>query len=213
MHTNTITTCASLALIAGAASANHVDFMSDGNFNISGPGSTVVAGDPGNILGGLRYVGIDTVDGASSASMMAGNSFIDFENDSTAAGVLTLDYGDFMGGNGELNADFATDWDFVTVSFSDVVGTGVLSVSFESSSGAGSSASVVVDSAGDYSFGFEDVGYSMVDFNDIDRVTVTLMASEDADFRLTGFTREAVPAPASLAVLGLGGLCASRRRR
>lgn len=213
MQHKTITAAAALTLISGSASANHVDFMTDGNFNISGPGFTVVDGDSANILGGTRYVGIDTVDGASSASLMAGNDFIDFQNDVNAAGVLTLDYGDFMGGNGALNADFDTDWDFVSVSFSDVVGDGVLSVSFESSSGAGSSASMVVDAAGTYSFGFDDAGFSMVDFSDIDRVTVTLMASADSDFRITSFTREAVPTPSSLALLGLGGLCATRRRR
>lgn len=213
MRINTITYGSALAMFAGCAAANHVDFIVDGNFNISGPGSTVVTGDTDNILGGARFVGIDTVDGASSASLMAGNSFITFENDETAAGVLTLDYGDFMGGNGALNADFDTNWDFLAVSFSDVIGDGVLSVSFESSAGAGSSASMVVDSAGTYSFGFDDAGFSMVDFNDIDRVTVTLMSSTGSDFVIDAITREAVPTPASAALLAFGGLCAGRRRR
>ncbi len=213
MQLRTISSTIAIAMLAGGASANHVDFISDGFFNISGPGSTVVSGDSANILGGARFVGIDTVDGASDASLMDGNNFIDFTNDDTAAGVLTLDYGDFVGGNGALNADFDTDWNFVSVSFADVVGDGVLSVSFESSAGSGSSASMLVDSAGVYSFGFDDAGFSMVDFNDIDRVTLTLMASTGSDFQIDGITREAVPTPASIALLGLGGLCAARRRR
>ena len=203
MHLQAVTTAASLALITGTAAANHVDFILDGMFNISGPGSTVVSGSSDNILGGLRFVGIDTVDGASSASLMDGNNYIDFENDETAAGVLTLDYGDFVGGNGALNSDFDSSWNFVSVSFADVIGDGTLSVSFESSAGAGSSASMVVDSAGVYSFGFDDAGYSMVDFTDIDRVTVTLTASAGSDFQIDSITREVVPAPASMALASM----------
>lgn len=213
MRVHTMAAGLGLALIAGSARANHVDFVVDGIFNISGPGSTVVSGDPANILGGARFVGIDTVDGASSADLMIGNEFINFDNDDTAAGVLTLDYGDFLGGNGQLNSDFASTWNFVAVEFLDVVGDGSVSISFESTAGAGASASQVVNAAGIYYFAFDDAGFASVDFGDIDRVTVQVFSSLGSDFDIGAITREVVPAPASLALLGLGGLAAGRRRR
>lgn len=211
---NTRIALASAGLLAPAAVANHVDFMADGQFNISGPGFTVVAGDPDNILGGLRYVGIDSVNsGDAIAQKLAGENFMTFTNNNGAAGVLTLDYGDFVGGNGPLDSDFSSQWSFLAIEITDVSGVGALSVAFESSAGTGSTAAQIVDSAGVYYFAFDSLGLSLVDFSDIDRVSVRLAAQAGADFGIGRITREAVPTPGAVAILGLGGLLVVRRKR
>lgn len=213
MRISTTTAGMILASFAGVASANHVDFMTDGFFSLLGPGSTVVPGDSANILGGARFVGLSASDGLSTASMLDGDNFITYDNDATGNGVLTLDYGDFAGGNGPLNSDFGSDWNFVAVQMLGVVGEGTMSLTFESDAGAGTSAGVTVDSMGIYFFSFDDAAYDAVDFSDIDRVTLTLAGQSSSEFLIQGITREVTPAPASAALLGLGGLCAARRRR
>jgi hypothetical protein len=205
---------AAAGLLAPAAAANHVDFMVDGQFNISGPGSTIVSGDTANILGGLRFVGIDSVNaGDAVAEKLDGQDFMTFTNNNGAAGVLTLDYGDFAGGNGPLDADFSSQWSFLAVEIIDASGLGALSVSFESSAGSGFTAAQTVDSAGTYYFAFDAAGLGLVDFGDIDRVGVRLAAEAGADFTIGQITREVVPTPGSLAILGLGTLITIRRRR
>lgn len=205
---------AAAGLLAPAAAANHVDFMVDGQFNISGPGSTIVSGDTANILGGLRFVGIDSVNaGDAVAEKLDGQDFMTFTNNNGAAGVLTLDYGEFVGGNGPLNADFATQWSFLAVEIIDASGMGALSVSYESSAGSGFTASQTVDGAGTYYFAFDASGLELVDFGDVDRVGVRLAAEAGADFTIGQISREVVPTPGALAILGLGALTVVRRRR
>lgn len=196
--------------------ANHVDFLVDGPFLVNDANPTqVIMGSGDNILGGSRLVDVDAQTGAagqSFAQLLDGDTFLDFVNDGLATSALTLDYGDFAGGVGELNSDFDTNWDAIVVNFSDVVGDGLLTVAVESSAGNGVSAAQTVMSAGTYSFFFNEAGFSGVDFTDVDRVTITLQAGEGADFRMTAITRE-IPAPGALAVLGIAAVAGRRRRR
>ncbi len=199
-----------VATLAGAAHANHIDFMVDGPFTLNGASSTTVNGNPDNILGGARFVSMDTVD--AIAQLGPGNDYIFFDGLGAASPTLTLSYGDFGGGT-PLNADFASMWDMVAVNFSSVTGTGLLSVEFESGSGSGTSAQTLVSSAGTYSFNFDEPVFNGVDFSDIDTVTLTLTANVGGDFQIESFTREVIPAPGTAALLALGGAAALRRRR
>jgi hypothetical protein len=199
-----------IAFAAGAAHANHIDFMTDGPFTLNGASSTTVSGSPDNILGGQRFVSMDTVD--AIAQLNPGDNFITFDGLGAATPTLTLSYGDFGGGT-PLNADFASMWDMVTVTFASVTGSGLLSVEFESGSGSGTSAQTLVGAAGSYSFGFDEPVFNGVDFSDIDTVTLTLSATIGSEFAIESFTREVIPAPGAAALLALGGVAAFRRRR
>ncbi len=205
-----VSTASAVALLAGAASANHIDFMTDGAFTLNGASSTTVGGNPDNILGGARFVSMDTVD--AIAQLAPGDNTIFFDGLGVASPTLTLSYGDFGGGT-PLNADFASMWDSVAVNFASVVGTGLLSVEFESGSGSGVSAQTLVSASGSYQFNFDQPVFTGVDFTDIDTVTLTLTANPGAEFEIESFTREVIPAPGAAGLAVLGGLAAFRRRR
>ena len=206
--------------------ANHVDFIVDAPFSLVGGatgGSTIVTGDPANILGAARFVGVD---GLSVATLPDGGDRISFVADGAATGAvtLTLDYGDFAGGNGPLNSDFDTMWDFITVSFGDptlLSGPASLALTVVSSAGSGTVTSVLPTafSGGFANFAFSDPGFSAVDFLDVDRVTLGVTTAPGSIISISSITREvnAVPEPASLAMVGLGGLglglVGLRRRR
>ncbi len=205
-----LSTAAATTMLAGTASANHIDFMTDGPFTLNGASSTTVAGSPDNILGGARFVSMDTVD--AIAQLGAGDNTIFFDGLGVASPTLTLSYGDF-GGGAPLNSDFASMWDSVAVNFASVTGTGLLSVEFESSAGTGTSAQTLVSTSGSYFFNFNEPVFNGVDFSDIDTVTLTLTANPGADFEIESFTREVIPAPGAAGIAVLGGLAAFRRRR
>ncbi len=191
MRTYVYAACAAGAC-ALTASANHIDFIVDGEFTLAGPGATTVSGDPGNILGGARFVGVTVLGGSASAEKLVGNDFIDFTIGLSAPATLTLSYGDVTDGNGPLNADFTTDWNAVVVEVLDVgVGGGTLSVVFESDGQAGVSTRLV-NGPGVYEFLFAEPGYEFVDFTDIDTVTAQLTASPGGSFRIGSITRELV---------------------
>ena len=223
---------AAAALIAapGVASANHIDFITDGEFQLlldpsETTESTIVAGDSDNILGGLRFVSVTENNGRQtsiSAAKFSGVDALEFSNGTDAKGMLMLSYGDFGGdSNGALNSDFASMWDAIRVSFLDVEGPvlekGSLTVMVESSAGSGTSTQVVT-TAGDYDFLFTDADFADVDFSDVDTVAIRLITmANGSDFLIDSITREVVnviPTPAALpAGLGLLGLALLRRRR
>ena len=227
-----LATVAAAALIAapGVASANHVDFIVDGEFQLllqpdENTESIVVDGDSDNILGGKRFVSVTENNGrmtSISAAKFGGVDALEFSNGTDASGTLMLSYGDFgSDSNGPLNSDFDTMWDAIDVSFLDVEGPvlekGSLTVMVESSAGSGTSTQVVT-TAGDYRFLFTDPGFADVDFNDVDTVAIRLITMADgSDFLIDSITREVVnviPTPAALpAGLGLLGLAMLRRRR
>lgn len=199
---------AAATLVSATASANHIDFIVDGPFTVDDGGSLIVAGSNDNILGGQRFVSVDSVDAV--AQLDPGDSVITFDALGTAEATLTLSYGDFAGGD-PLNADFASMWSAIAVDFEFVTGSVLLSVEVESGAGFGLSSQTLVATAGSYEFAFDQPAYNGVDFSDVDRVTVEFAAEPGAAFSLASITR--VPAPASASVLGLLVIAGARRRR
>ncbi|MGP1309273.1 MAG: hypothetical protein ACTS27_03640 [Phycisphaerales bacterium] len=208
IRTAAVTAMTAGAFLSAAASANHIDFMVDGPFTINDGSSMIVAGNPDNILGGERFVSVDSVD--AIAQFSNGDNVITFDALGTAEATLTLSYGDFAGGD-PFNADFASQWSAIAVNFASVTGEGMLSLEIESTIGLGTSAQNLVTTAGEYIFEFDQPVYNGVDFNDVDRVTLELNASPGAEFEIESITR--VPAPAGAALAGLVGFAALRRRR
>ncbi len=227
-----LATLAAAAIVAvpGVAWANHVDFITDGEFQLllapsESTQSIIVDGDPANIIGGKRFVSVTEQNGrltSISAAKFGSVNALEFSNGTDATGTLMLSYGDFgAGSNGALNSDFDTIWDAIDVSFLSVEGPtsvkGTLKLMIESSAGSGFAEQVITD-AGDYRFLFSDAGFAGVDFTDVDTVALRIVTiAAGSDFLIGSITREAVnviPTPAALpAGLGLLGLALLRRRR
>ena len=219
-------TAATLAA-AGTAAANHVDFMNAGtSFSISSSGGPVTdtqMADNASILGGTRVVTVERdggFGGSIFASKAAGDNFIEVLNDTVAAGTLTIDYPNIS------NSDFDTLWDRIDVQIPALfMSTGTGDAEFdafltvESSAGTGTADSGRIEASTTggstvLSFNFDDPDFANVDFTDVDGVTLVIdTAIIGSDFQVGAITREAVPEPTSLALLGLGGLGLLRRRR
>lgn len=208
---------AAMAMLAGTAAANHVDFIEDGVFDIDGEGSTTVIGSPDNILGGVRSVTVSgEVNGGSElgASYVAGDDCITFTTSEDENSMLTLDYGAFPGGSGPLNSDFGTMWNFLRVEIGSMGADAeaTMMVTFESSAGNATMSDIEIDGAGNYDVAFDDTAFTGVDFLDVDRITVKFTTDSEATIEICGITRE-IPAPGSLAAAGVFALAFGRRRR
>lgn len=220
-----------LCLTPVAAQANHIDFISDGGFLLSttdlmGPASASQIGDAGNILGTERDVTIDFSAGSGilSTGVIAVppgpgpvgpdlSTLLYFDTSVGSFGTLELNY-DGVGGVGLGGVDFGTLWNAISVNFAGVQGEGLLTVEVEDTSMNVGSASATIDAAGVYDFLLADPGYAGVNFNSVDRVTLTLTSTIAAsDFAIAQVTRETVvPEPGTLGLLALTGLMASAVR-
>lgn len=200
-----------IALTApGLASASHIDLMTDGIFSVGGT-SIVVEGSPDNILGGARRVGTAFTNAVLARA--AGNEFITYRNTSGLSAAATLEYGDFEGGNGELNADLAGVWNSIQIDVRRVVGLGQLRVDFEAGGEAASASSIAINSAGLYFIEFNQSGLRAIDFSDIDRITLRLLGANGTEFDIGPVTFSTVPAPSLAALAGIAALATLRRRR
>ena len=221
---------AALALALPAA-ANHVDFLGDDgtSFSLSSSGAAVSGtqtGSSGSLLGGTRVVTVEQDEGFAgsiSATKTATGDVITVMNGDVAAGNLVLDY------PGISNSDFDTLWDRIDVQIPALfMSSGIGDAEFdafltvESSAGTGTASSGRIEASVTggstvLSFQFDDPAFAAVDFTDVDGVTLLFdTAILGSDFSVGAITRESnapVPEPTSLAVLGLGGLAALRRRR
>ena len=232
---NHIALGAAFALAAPAA-ANHVDFISDGPFDLTTSGAEVTqttTGSSANILGGTRNVSLirdGGFGGTISATLPNGGTAIRVDNSSVAAGTLVLSYPNIGG------SDFTTMWDSIAVSIpvlenSFPAGDGEinLSVSVADSStmatvfanGTGLAPGRIED-PGTFYFMFDD--FVGVDFTDVQSLSVTFdTAIIGTVFEIDGITRELVnapppapvPGPAGFALFGLGalGIGLARRKR
>ncbi len=219
-------------LATPAALCNHVDFLSDGGFSISGADGAVVTesqtGDPGNILGSEREVTLTADIGSWSATLnaptgmgpvgpSAGSILLVSANSSDALGSLSLLY-DGIGSAGLGGADFSTMWNFVQVDLATISGGALdMRLFFTDTSGnSGMAAFGAVDSAGLYSFAFDDPSYvnAGIDFTMIDSVQVDLETiDQGVSYSVGGITREVVPEPSSMLMLACGGMALLQRRR
>lgn len=220
-------TLGSAALLAAGSMANGeviIDFFSTGPYQIflfpddpDGFEDVTATGDEATILGGERYVMIDYVDGGAddgiveSALLNDGNIAF-FNNGALAQGGLHLEYGREANLNADFSADAAGGNGAFRFDFAFVDGEGTLTVELTDGDGTNATSSeVTVDHAGIFNVSFSDFGEDM-DFGDLDNLIVRLDSDTiAADFALDSF--RVIPAPASLALLGLGGLTLSRRRR
>lgn len=192
------------------AHASHIDLMTDGVFSVSGT-TVVVEGPTDTILGGARRAGTTFSNAALFRS--AGNDFITYRNTSGLSAAATLEYGDFEGGNGELDADLAGVWNSIQVDVRRVVGLGQLRVDFEAGGETASASSIAVNDAGLYYIEFNQAGLRAIDFSDIDRISIRLLGANGAEFDIGPITLSTVPSPPVAALIGLAGLATFRRRR
>jgi len=208
--------------------ANHIDFISDAGFLLSasattGPQSATQVGAGGNIIGAEREVMISTSSGNVTAEVNApagpgpvgpnSDFWLQFSNSISSAGQMMLTF-DGVGGAGLGGLDFDTNWNFFSVDFVGVQGTGDVTVAATDTNGNSGAVTKAVSAVGALSFGFTSTGYAGVDFTSLDSVKVTLQSTELAsDFGIGSITREAVPEPASVGLLVLACLGAFGFRR
>ncbi len=196
--------------------ANHVDFMTDGVFNLTGPGNQAVTGAAANILGTVRNV---TINGGT-ASLAAGGPLMF----SAGAGptALTLGYGTPFGG-GAFTANFinpgTNNWNSIVVSLSNVsIGANAaLSLTVDSGGNQFTFASQTVNAAGNYTF-FYSQAPGTINFLSINGLQANLnTAIGTSSYSISGITRvNSVPEPSTVALAAIGALGAIvlfRRRR
>lgn len=212
MRTFRSVAAASLAIATTpfAAIAAHIDLMNDGEFNLNGDMAVMPVSED-SVLGGARFARV--LFNNATFVRENGDDFATFRNQSGLSSAATLTYGDFDGGNGELNADFQNQWRAVAVDIRRVVGTAQLRIDYASSSGEGSSDTVGLTAPGIYELSFSDPGLDLVDFSDIDAITVRVVGVNGAEVDIGPITLIEIPAPASAALPALALAAVLRRRR
>lgn len=227
------------SLIVGpAASANHIDFLSDAGFSISAdetdasPTMNTSTGAGGNIIGEEREVTLWADLGAFNAVLdvpagpgpVGSNTAVILNVSPTGPdaafsfGTLRLAYNG-PGSTGLGGLDFDTRWDSLDVSFASITGGQLdlrLSVS-DTNGNTGMAALGALGSPGSYSFSFTDSGFvnAGVDFTSVDSVIFDFETIDPGvAFGISGITREAIPEPSSTLLIGLSIVgFVSRRRR
>ena len=218
--------------LPAVASANHIDFFSDGAVNLQlTPGqtqqssfSTNPAGD--TIIGSGRGTKIEFAPGASTGVISAtligegtrangsDTGQLVFSNSATTMGMLTLDYGTFTNFNVVNAPTNYTSFD-VNVAAIQPNGSYTVMATVTDTDGDTSSQTQTIGGPGVTSFAYSSFG-SNIDFTSIDRLQFKFTAlSPGADLTLNEIVRGfAVPEPTTLGLAGVAvvGLLGRRRR-
>ena len=220
-----------LVIAPSLASANHIDFFSDGAVSLTlTPGqtqqssfSTNPAGD--SIIGSGRGTRIEFVPGASTGVVTAtlinegtrangsDTGQLVFSNSATTMGTLTLDYGTFSNFN-VVNAVNYSSFD-VNVAAIEPNGSYTATATVTDTDGDTSTLTQTIGGPGVYSFAYGAFS-SAINFSSVDSLQFKFTAlTPGADITLNEIVRgfAVVPEPSSLAFAGLAGVALLRRRR
>jgi hypothetical protein len=174
------------ALFAGAAQAGSLFIESEGNNTIGTSNFVGAFSAPGGSAAVDAVLGVNDVDwfGFSVSDTATLSFFASFSNGAGADGVMQI-----------------------VDDFGDVI-------AFDDDSGVGNLPALQISNlaAGTYYIGFSGFGDAFSDSVDTDELLDGIGHSENFGYKLSiGFT--IVPAPSALALLGMGGMIATRRRR
>lgn len=214
---------------SSAASAAHVDFLDQGDFNLtlnnSGTVSTTVTGIPtGSTLGGQRFVELSLDSDATASATLDSNAL---SYNTGAAGSLLVD---INAGANQLNANFLDipmsnlNWNRLRLDFGA-----------QSSAGASVTVQLISDGLGTVALTQPFGGGGVLDFfyadfgsltpaflRDVDAASFLIDTDTAGSFTVNSFIRagavpQAVPGPGSLGLmmlglLGLFGVITLRRK-